>query len=335
LTRIAILGGGAIGSVFGAYLSRAGEDVTLIGRPQQVRAILENGLIVEAASGSFTCRLAAAEKLQFNPDVAFLTVKSQDVLRVLEENRGSLHQALVITCQNGVRSDDMASTILARQQILSAVVNISATYLDPGRVTVVYPGTLVIGRPFAKLDDPARELGTLLSSVAPTTVSANIRGAHWLKLLFNLNNAFPALLNMSLHHVYRVPYMRALAVRVIREGLRTVGRAGIRLESLPEVSVGLFRLLAILPLPVASLLVAMRARRIASRWPLLGSTLQSIRRGRPSEIDFLNGEIVRLGHDVREPTPLNAALVGMVHHVERSAAFLTIDQLRGRIKGDS
>lgn len=332
MTSIAIIGAGAIGSAVGAYLSRYGEDVTLIARPAHADAIRKEGLKLEAASGSFITHPRAAETLDFRPDYTFLTVKTQDVLTALSPNLEFIRDAPIVTFQNGVRSDELVATLLSRSRITSAVVNISATYLTPGMVTVVYPGTLMIGHPFPEGHTPLEPLQALLNHAAPTTLSQNILGAHWLKLLFNLNNAFPALLNISLHEIYRFPYMRALAARVIREGLRAVEAAGIRLESLPEVSVGLFRMLGALPPSLAGLLIVSRARRIESRWPLLGSTLQSLRRGRATEIDYLNGEIVRLGDQTGKRTPLNARLVELVHEVESTGEFISMEELKRRVE---
>jgi 2-dehydropantoate 2-reductase len=333
MTRVAILGAGAIGSVIGAFLSRAGTDVTLIARPAHVDAIGAHGLHVDGRSGFFTIQVPAAEKLLFTPDITFLTVKSQDVLGAITANLEYLRDAPIVTFQNGIRSDELVAGHLPRSQIVSAVVSISATYLAPGMVTVVFPGSLVIGHPFAEGSVPLGPLQELLSAAAPATISRNIRGVHWLKLLFNLNNAFPALTGASLHELYAQRYMRELAARVIREGLHAVDAAGLPLESLPEVSVGLFRMLGILPAPLAGALVASRARRIDGPWPLFGSTLQSLRRGRPTEIDYLNGEIVRLGQETGSPTPLNALLVRLVHEVERAHQFLTVDELRRRLDG--
>ncbi len=334
MTKIAIIGAGAIGSVVGAFLSRAGQDVTLIGRAEQVNAIRAEGLKVDGAAGEFTAKVETAEALNFTPDYAFLTVKTQDVPEALQANIDHLKDSTLVTFQNGVRSDGMAAGVLPKSHILSAVVNISANYLTPGVVTMVYPGALVIGRPFGEGDEDGQleSLAGLLENAAPVTISQNIQGAHWLKLLLNLNNAFPALLNESLHDLYFIPFIRSLAARVIREGLQTVDAAGIQLKSLPEVSVRLFRVLSMLPPALGGLLIEARARRIESEWPLLGSTLQSLRRGRPTEIDYLNGEIVRLGTETGIPTPLNATLVELVRAVERSGDFLTIYGLQARME---
>ncbi len=333
MSRIAIIGAGAIGSVVGAFLQRAGEDITMIARPAHLEAMRANGLRVDGRSGSFTAEVRTAQKLDFAPDYAFLTVKTQDVLPALEANLRFLEDAPLVTFQNGVRSDEMAATLLPRTQIVSGVVNISATFLTPGAVTVVYAGTLVIGHPFSEGTIPLEPLRDLLQPAAPTFVSPNIAGVHWLKLLFNVNNAFPALTDTSFYRLYGDPSMRALAARVTREGLRIVQVAGIRLESLPAVSVRRFRALGILPLPLAGLMIAARARRIEGQWPLLGSTLQSLRRGRPTEIDYLNGEVVRLAQEIGRQAPLNARLVELVHEVERTRRFLTVDELRRKTDG--
>lgn len=328
MTRIAIIGAGAIGSALGALLSRAGQDVRLIGSAAQVEAIRREGLHVDGALGAFNVRIDAAETLDFRPELAFLTVKTQDVVAAVRANLAFLGDAPLVTFQNGVQSDALVASVLPSPNIVSAVVNIHANYLTPGSVTVLYPGPLVIGRPFAPNDAGVAVIASILRTAVPTRLSDNIRGVHWLKLIVNLNNAFPALTNRSFRDIYDDPELRQLAVRVMREGVQVARRAGIRLESLPDTPAALIRLIGWLPLRLAASVAAAKARRMESRWPLLGSTLQSLRRKRPTEIDYLNGEIVRLGRELGVATPLNATLVGMVHQVERGQPFLALDALR-------
>lgn len=259
-------------------------------------------------------------------------MKTQDVVTALQANQKFLVNSPLVTFQNGVQSDELAARILPRQNISSVVVNISASYLTPGTVTVIYPGWLVVGRPFGKPDAQLESLAVILRQVARTAISTNILGVHWLKLIFNLNNAFPALLNTSLHQAYAVPYIRQLAARVMREGLQIAQRAKIRLDSLPEASVTLFRILGVLPPVLAGLLMARSTRRIQTQWPLLGSTLQSLRRGRPTEIDYLNGEIVRLGAKLGMRTPLNSTIVEMVHRVEQTGQFWNLAEIQSRMR---
>ena len=84
-------------------------------------------------------------------------------------------------------------------------------------------------------------------------------------------------------------------------------------------------------MPLAARLVASKIRRMATAQVLLGSTLQSLRRNRPTEIDYLNGEVVRVGRQVGVATSLNAALVEMVHHIERTGDFWSVDAVGAAI----
>ena len=333
MANIAIIGAGAIGSVLGALLDRAGHAVTLIGRPAHVNAIRQAGLIVDGALGTFTVHPEAAETLEFQPDFAFLVVKTQDVLPAVQSSLPFLNDVPLVTFQNGVRSDEIVATLIPRAQIISAVVNTAASYLTPGKVTIAYPGSIVVGRPFGEPDEVLKTVAGMLGAVIPTKLSTNIQGAHWLKLIVNLNNAFPAITNMTYTQIYADADMSQLAIRVIREGLAAVKKAGIRLEALPDVPLILPQLIAGLPIRLAGVLLAASARRRESEWPLLGSTLQSLKRGRPTEIDYLNGEIVRLGQQHHLSTPLNVAIVEIVHQIEQSGQFLGIEQFKERIEG--
>jgi len=234
----------------------------------------------------------------------------------------------VVTMQNGVRSDDRVSELLPKDRIISAVVLLHANYLAPGSVTLMYEGGLIVGRPLGPRDFLLEQVADLLNRVIPTRISDNIRGAHWLKLITNLNNALPALIDGTFHQVYGDPFLASLAIRIMREGLKTARKAGIRLESLPDVSVGLTRLVNFLLVKVAAKVAAARVDRMKTPWPLLGSTLQSLRRNRPTEIDYLNGEVVELGKKTGVPTPLNARIVELVHRVEQTGTFFTVDEVR-------
>ncbi len=325
--RIAVIGAGAVGSALGALLHRAGQNLILIARPAHAAAIRQNGLQIDGDTGNFNSRVEAAEVLDFRPDIALLTVKTQDVVAAVKANQAFLSDVPVVTFQNGIRSDQLIASILPREQILSAVVLMHVTYLTPGKITVVYRGKLILGRPFGEKDGELEEVAHILNQGVPTLTTDNIQGAHWLKLIANLNNALPAITNQTMNQVYANASLRNLAVRLMREGLRVTNRANIRLESLPQVSVALTRLVNWMPLGIAGRIAAAKVRQLTTEWPLWGSTLQSIQRGRPTEIDYLNGEIVELGKRYGQATPLNAKIVELVHQVERTGQFLSAEEI--------
>ncbi len=326
--RIAVVGAGAIGGAVGALLAREGHEVTLIGRPETVRDLRENGLRVEGPLGAFEVPVAAATTLDFRPELSLLTVKTQDVESTVRANRAFLEGLPLVTMQNGVRSDSMVAGLLPAENLLSAVVMVTATYLPPRPVAIVDRGYLVFGRPTGPPDALVETVAAVLRFAVPTLVSANLVGAHWLKLIMNLNNGLPALTNLTLREVTRDRFLRTLAVDLMREGLRVADRAGIRLEALEGVSVRTVRLFTWAPRLLAARVFALRAGRLGEGWPVLGSTLQSLLRNRPTEIDFLNGEIVRRGRELGIPTPLNEKVVQLVHEVEKTGRFYQPNALR-------
>ncbi len=331
MTNIAILGTGAIGSTLGALLSRRGQAVTLIGRPAHVEAIQRHGLHVEGAFGAFTVQVPAAEALDYQPEIVFLTVKTQDLVSVVQANRQYMANALVVTFQNGLRSGELVAGLLPAANIISCVVITSASYLMPGTVSVLYPGALVVGRPSAPPDRSVETVAAILRQAVPTHVSSNIIGAHWLKLVINLNNALPAATDLSLAQIYADAYLCRLALALMREGLLVARRGGVRLESLPETPALLIRLLGRLPVALAGRMLAPSIRRVERLRPFYGSTHQSLQRGRATEIDYLNGEIVRQGEQLNLPVPFNAAMVRLVHQVEQTGEFLTVEALRAAL----
>jgi 2-dehydropantoate 2-reductase len=332
--RIAVVGAGAVGSVVGGLLSKAGEDVTLIGRKAHIEAINENGLVLDGPSGRTLIRVKAGENLDFKPDLALLTMKSQDVESSVKELQQFLSGATVVTMQNGVRSDDLVAGVLGREHIVSCVVINNDQFLEPGRASYSIPFSklaLLIGEPFGSKGDRLASLSALLNKALPTSTSKNIRGAHWTKLIYNLTNPVPAVTGLSYQSGNRHDEIRTLNIKLIKEGLNIIGKAGIKTAPVPGFSLTMARILVMLPLSVSSPLVARREEKSLGKVPILGSTLQSIRRAKRTEIDYLNGEIVNLGKKIGVPTPVNSLIVELVHQVETTGRFLTVDELTKRL----
>ena len=127
--RIAILGAGAVGSVLGSLLWRAGEDVVLVGRAAHVAAIHAAGLDVQGVLGGFRATPRAEERLSSRPEVALLTVKAQDVAAALRDNLAFLDGVPIVVLQNGLAGEDLAASVVPRSQIVSGVVSLHVEYL--------------------------------------------------------------------------------------------------------------------------------------------------------------------------------------------------------------
>ena len=133
--KVAVIGAGAIGCVTGALLQDNGHDVTLVGRDDQASVIAANGLTIDGVLGANTYRIPAKTVIDFEPDALILAVKTQDVESACRAALPYAKDTLVITMQNGVRSDEAAESVLGKENIISAVVMYGATYIEPGRVT--------------------------------------------------------------------------------------------------------------------------------------------------------------------------------------------------------
>jgi 2-dehydropantoate 2-reductase len=221
--RVAVIGAGAVGSALGSLLWRAGEDVVLVGRAAHVAAIRAAGLSVEGVLGGFRATPHAEEQLSAKPDLALLTVKTADIVAALRHNAACLEGVPVVVLQNGLRGEALAASVLPAAQLVSAVVALHAEYRIPGRVALLHADELLVGRLDGKNDDLVERVRALLDKALPTSISANIRGARWAKLIARLGEVLPD----------RDPYARSLAAGLKREGTAVAERAGVRLEPIP------------------------------------------------------------------------------------------------------
>ena len=324
--KIAIIGAGAIGSVLGGYLTEAAEEVTLIGHRSQVSAIKEKGLSIDGIRGKKNIKIEIRKGLTEKPDLVLLTVKTQDVVEVATQSKPFISQVPIVTMQNGVRSDRLLAQVIKKANIISSVVLFGATYLHPGEVLHNFEGKIIIGRTSGKNDNQVIQVQEVLNKAFPTVISDNIRGVQWLKLLLNLNNALPGITGEDMQKTFSDKGICRLSIRLIKEAVEVINKAKIKLKPLPDFPVSRLKELLVLSLEEAARIYS-RIMTNLSPTPLPGSILQSIKRGRPTEIDYLNGEIISLGKRFKVPTPFNTKIVALVHRVEKNKKFYPPQEL--------
>ncbi|WP_273889087.1 ketopantoate reductase family protein [Rubrobacter naiadicus] len=324
--KIAVIGAGAVGSLVGGLLSAAGEEVTLVGRGEHVRRINESGLRLSGVGKERILHPKAATFLEERPDLLLMATKTQDLAEACREVAPLVSEETpVITMQNGVRCDEIAREFFRPQQIIGCVVFFSASYLEPGEVRWQVRGHLIIGDPFVPDPERLRRVREVLKKALPVRISRDIRASRWTKLIFNLNNALPAITGLPMQHIYFSPDTAAIPLRMMREGMEVAHRAGFGLDfSLPALAM---RTMVRLPEAVPRRILGVLGRTPVGREPIFGSTWQSIRRGARTEVDYLNGEVVRLGRKMGLDTPYNERVVELVHEVERKGEFLSPEML--------
>ena len=329
--QVAIYGAGAIGSLVGARLNESGVKVSLVGRRAHVDAIQANGLVVKGPDQSRLVRLPATTVLADDADIILLTVKSQDVQEACRTIARLDSAATVVTMQNGVRSDREAADVLGRDRIVGCVLNISATYLEPGVVEQNTSALLQVGAPFPESAPRVESVLALLSPAMKTEHVPDIARARWSKLMANLNNAIMTITGLPIGKALRHQGLARLSIATIREGVRTAQLGGFGLDQSRRART--FRLMSTLPLSVSYLLFG---GRLAGNFPpdsTYGpSTLQSLKRGSSSELDYLNGEIVTLGEQIGRPTPYNTGLLEQGRMVFATGRNLSPEELLQRFR---
>ncbi len=323
---VVVFGAGAIGSLVGARLHESGVNVRLVGRETHVDAIRAKGLLVKGPDQSELVQLPATTMLAGTADIILLTVKSQDVQEACRTIAALHSNATVVTMQNGVRSDREAADILGRDRVVGCVLNISATYLEPGVVEQNTPGLFQVGAPFPESKARVDAVLALLNLAIKTEYVPDIARSRWTKLMANLNNVIMAITGLPIGKALRHPGLIRLSIATIREGVRTAQLGGFGLDQSRRART--FRLMSTLPMPLSYLILS---GRLAGNFPADStygpSTLQSLQRGSSSELDYLNGEIVRLGERIGRPTPYNAGLLEQGREVFATGKNLSPEDL--------
>ncbi|WP_295856542.1 2-dehydropantoate 2-reductase [uncultured Xylophilus sp.] len=296
--RIAVMGAGAVGCYYGGMLARAGHDVVLIGRPAHVDAIRRDGLRLEAQTFDARIRLDASTEPSAvaGAQLVLFCVKSIDTEAAAEAMRPHLAPgALLLTLQNGV-DNDIRLRAAVPQEVAAAVVYVASAMAGPGHVKHNGRGELVI----APSSQSAAVAALLEAAGVPTTVSPDVRGALWAKLILNCAyNALSAVTRLPYGRLVQVPGIPGVIDDLVAECLAVAKADGVQVPG---------------DVPAA-------VARIAETMPAqFSSTAQDLARGKPSEVDHLNGFIAARGAALGVPVPVNRAMRALVKAREEEQA---------------
>jgi len=295
---VAVLGAGAVGCYFGGMLARAGVPVTLIGRARHVEAINANGLFLDGLRFQERIPISASTDVSAarDADIVLFCVKTVDTEQAAKLLRP---EALTISLQNGV---DNVSRIRAATGIeaIPAVVYVAAAMTAPGRVKHSGRGDLVIGDIWGndRLQRSLSDIATMFEQAeVPCRISENVEGELWTKMIINCAyNAISALGRAKYAALVRDHLTRDLMGQVTEEAIAVARAGGVRL---PDVDL------------------------IEAVWKIgdamaeaTSSTAQDIARGNRTEVDSLNGYIVRRGAELGVATPANQTLHALIKLLE-------------------
>lgn len=319
--RVGVMGAGAVGCYVGGRLAAAEVDVTFVGRGRTKAELEASGLELRDVEGR-TVRVVR-EKISFvtepqalaDRDVVLCCVKSGQTSEVAQQLAAVLPRGTIVaSMQNGMRNAEVLRAGMPEQTVLAGIVGFNVLGRGGGSFHCATSGPLVLE---SIADARLERLAALLSTCGfEVELARDIGPLQWTKLLMNLNNAVSALTGRPTQELIFTPGYRRILAALIDEALAVLRRANIRPARLgAPLPVSLFPLVLRLPTPLLRLV----ARAQIKIDPEARSSMwDDLAKGRLTEVDHLNGAVVRLAESCGGDAPLNRRVVDLVHEVERT-----------------
>jgi 2-dehydropantoate 2-reductase len=306
--KICFLGAGALGSALGGVLTEAGNEVWLVDRsPAHVDAINAKGLVLREDGTDRTVPAKARTTTDgIGPaDLVVVLVKS---FHTREAIAGALAlvgpDTVVMSLQNGLGHEEILADVVGREKVLAGKTYVGGVLLAPGHAIAGVRGKLTgIGELDGRITERAQRIAdTFTRAGLETTVSDNIMGTMWDKLLVNVaTGALSAITRLPYGRLYAVPEIEACAIAAVSEAIAVATACGVRLASTTPRDAW-----------------ALAAEGMPPEFKT--SMLQSLEKGQPTEVDYVNGAVVRWGERCGVATPVNRTLVACIKGIEAALA---------------
>lgn len=326
---ILVIGAGAIGGITAAFLKKNGYNVEIISKYEDYATLIrEQGMEISGISGSFTVTVpayASVDEVKGKKDLILHATKVNDmveaarsVLPVLSEN------GYLVSLQNGICEDVLAG-IVGQERIIGCVTGWGATMEARGRLVMTSTGDFILGYPDKEADDDLKTVADILSRVVPVRISDNIMGHLYSKLIINANiTSLGVICGLDLGKMLAIKKIRNIFIEVIREAVSLADKINIKIEVFGgrldfRKFISGNSILADFRRHMLIRIIGFKYRRLKS------SSLQSFERGKPTEVDFLNGYIVRNAEKTGVDVPVNRAILNMIHEIEQGRRKISPD----------
>ncbi|MCD6524509.1 MAG: 2-dehydropantoate 2-reductase [Thermococcus sp.] len=294
--KVYVLGAGSIGSLLGALLARAGNDVLLIGREEQVRAINERGLKVIGAEEFEVNVKATTYAPDEPPELLLLTTKSYSTKTALECARRCIGEnTWILSVQNGLGNEELALKLTPN--VIGGITTNGAMLVEWGVVKWTGKGITVIGKyPTGRAEFVEEVARAFNEAGIETKITENAIGWKWAKTIVNsVINGLGTVLEVKNGVLHEVPELEGISIEIAREGCIIAQQLGIEFEVHP---------------------LELLWDTIERTKDNYNSTLQDIMRGRRTEVDYIHGKIVEYAHSVGLEAPRNELLWALIRAKE-------------------
>lgn len=319
--RIAVVGAGAIGCRVAAHLAQQGIDTTLFDNwSEHVQAVNRDGLTLEQDASTYNFRLKAytyeaAQSLSYQYDIVLLAVRSDETNSVLPLVARLLSEdGCVISCQNGINEDAIAQVVGA-QRTLGCSLVLGARLVGPGRVRALQGAdTLRVGEFDGQTTERVHGVAHLLGACGTATITNNLLGYRWMKLVLNATgNPLLLLSGLKAQELHADRQFRCLIIALAREVLATATALDVAVE--PVLAMPIERWLAAGALQDSDLhhCLAAHGDALGSRRLSMAADFET--RGR-TEVDHINGYVIAKSLQLGRSVPLNTQLLKLVKALE-------------------
>jgi 2-dehydropantoate 2-reductase len=293
-----------MGCLFAAHLSKTKQEVWILDKSKERAALInEHGIIVEGQGGSWQAKVPATTQAKeiSSADLLLIGAKSYHTKEAISSARGLVtDNTQVLTLQNGIGNIEILSEIAGSDKVIGGVTNHGATLLDTGHIRHAGRGETIIGRIDGKIPVELRAIREIFNKAGiETRISRDIKGLLWSKLIINAGiNALTAVTGLPNGKLTEFEGTRRILREAVTEAIRVAKRKRIKLAYDD-------------PLAKVEAVCEATAANISSM-------LQDVQRHKRTEIDFINGVVVRQAQELGIAVPVNSVLVDLVKTIEAS-----------------
>lgn len=312
--KVVIVGPGAMGLLFAAFLSKGAsvgkqdkDEIWILDKnKERAEKINQNGIFVDGISGKWQAKVRATTQTKEieQPQLIIIATKSYDTKSAITLAKPLITEdTSVLTLQNGIGNIEIIGESAGADKVIGGITNMGATLFNENQIRFAGHGETIIGKPDGTTPPELRQIREIFNKAKlETKVSRDIKGILWSKLIINVGiNALSALTRLHNGRLIEFEGTRKIMREAVTEAVKVAKRKRIKL---------------VYEDPLAKVEAVCEATAAN-----VSSMLQDILRKKRTEIDFINGVIVRIGQEIGVPVPVNSLLVDLIKTIETSHHF--------------
>jgi 2-dehydropantoate 2-reductase len=326
--KFLVVGAGAIGGITAALLRKNGLDVEIVCKYDDYASFIsDSGIEIKGFCGDHRVKIPASgsiAQVREQKDIILLATKATDMMNVAQSLDTVLKEnGFLISLQNGICEDELAS-VLGRKRIIGCVIGWGATMHERGKLEMTSKGDFILGYTDRAPDDFLYNLSDILSCVVPVNTTDNIMGHLYSKLIINsCITSLGAICGLYLGNMLMITKVRKIFIEIVREAVDVAEKMNLKIEVFGgKIDFKKFikgnDIFSALRRHILLIVIGYKYKKLKS------SSLQSLERGNPTEVDYLNGYILRNASMLDVPVPVNTVIVNMIHHIEQGRRKITV-----------